>query len=240
MQAMPSPMGLAIDSSSATLFPGSVLVSGASYEIRRVSRTTYASQGAAFGSFAMGSIDGVFGNLSANNGGAGIEPGPMAFDSSGNLFVMHVPHNKVVRIGKLQGSACSLALPPSDPAAVCRPGTFISWSARTCLTCPAGASRDVFPFSSYCQDAAGSVIDPDAGAAGVAGAVGISVGGIVAGSVVVVALLAMRAYYVVTHQEPTGRSRRAKGGGAKGGAKAGGVLSSAGFKAAGPLAAGGM
>jgi hypothetical protein len=149
--------------------------------------------GDAFGSFNPGSHDGLFGNASAFQGAVAMQPGAIAIDSKGHVFVSHEQHDKIVRIGRLKGQACSFAVPADSPAHVCHPGAFIDWDAKTCRPCPPSASVDVFPFSSYCQDPLGNVIN----SLDVATTVGASVGAIVGGVLAAVALLAGRAYYVI-------------------------------------------
>ena len=216
--AISLPMGMAIDASAGGAFAGSVVMTGGAWEARRVNRTTFASLGAAFGDFNVGSMDGIFGNLTYDEGVAAMQPGAMAFDSKGHAFVAHTFHNKIMRVGKLIGDACSLATDPNLPAHRCHPGTFIDWPAQTCRPCSTLASTYVFPFSSYCQDANGRVIGSDAQPIDVAAVAGVSVGGIAAGVIVVLALLAVRAYHVVNKKGRTKpkqqlQQRRASGGG---------------------------
>jgi hypothetical protein len=213
------PMGLAMDASPAALYPGTFVVTGGAWAPQRTNVKTFASLGLAFGPNDIGSVAGVFANSSFDSGVAGVEAAALAFDSQGNLFVAHTFHNKIMRIGKLEGAACNLAVDPNSDAHVCRPGTFISWAKKTCLPCSAAASTYVFPFSSYCQDALGNVIQADAGAVNVAAVAGVSVGAIVGGVVVIVTLLGVRAYYVINAPPPPKspalkrRPSRGEGGG---------------------------
>ena len=205
------PTGLAFDGAGKVFgTPGTLLVARwSSWAIVRYNMpapennppagsTPVVGLGDAFGGFNPGSHDGLFGNASAFQGAAALQPSAIAIDSKGDVFVAHAQHNKILRIGRLQGAACSFAVPADDPAHVCRPGTYIDWAAMTCKRCPPSASVDVFPFSSYCQDALGNVLST--GAADAATVVGVSVGGIVAGIIVVLAVLAVRAYYFVNQK----------------------------------------
>ena len=231
------PTGLAFDAAGRTFgTPGAMLVSRwSSWAVLRYNMppavASIAGAGNAFGAVNPGSQDGIFGNTSAMDGAVALQPGSIAFDSKGDVFIAHAQHNKIVRVGRLAGAACSFAVPAHSTAHACRPGTRVDWAARTCQPCPPAASVDVFPFSSYCQDASGTVIPQDAAAAAAVVA-GISVGGVAAGIVVVVGLLAARAYYVVNARpELAGRkqraARRASAGKGGGGGGPGGVLRSA-------------
>jgi len=153
------------------------------------------------GAVNPGSQDGIFGNSSAIDGAVAMQPNTIVFGSHGDVFIAHSQHNKIMRVGRLTGGACSFAHPAHSNLHTCRPGTSINWAARTCQACPPASSIDVFPFSSYCQDPLGRVI-PSASAAEAAAVAGISVAGVVAGAIVVVGLLAARAYYVLKQDAP--------------------------------------
>ena len=229
MTAIGLPQGLAIDSSGGSPFPNSVLATGSSgWQITNINRVSNANLGPAFGGFNLGSSDGIFleGFINTSawlsntglGGVVGILPGPMAFDSRGTTYLVNSYHSKIMVVGKLAGAACNLALDPNSAAHACAPGTYISWAAQTCLPCSSAASRFVFPFSSYCQDASGNVIAPDAGA-NVGVIAGISIAGAVAGVAVIVGLLAARAYYVINakprlaRRPSAARARRIGGAG---------------------------
>ena len=213
------PMGLAMDASPAALYPGTFVVTGGAWAAQRTSVKTFGSLGLAFGANDIGSVDGVFANSSFDSGVAGIQAAALAFDSLGNLFVAHTFHNKIMRVGKLTGAACNLAVDPNSNAHVCHPGTYISWASKTCLPCSAAASTYVFPFSSYCQDANGNVIAAP-GAESVAAVAGVSVGAIVGGVVVLVSLLAVRAYYIINAPNPPRSSMKRRPSRGEGGAVA--------------------
>jgi len=205
------PAGLAFDPVGKSFLNSFVLGQWGTWALLRfsVQGTSVTGLGNAVGAFGPGSLDGLFGNTSAFAGGAALQPTSLAFDSKGGFFVAHGQHNKIVRVGRLAGQACSFAQPPQSPLHVCHPGTYIDWASETCRPCSAAASTDVFPFSSYCQDANGLVIQaPSVGS--VAAVAGVSVGAIVGGVVVIVALLAVRAYYVVNAPPPPKKSSALK------------------------------
>jgi len=213
------PLGMAVNARASGGFSDSLLVSGAAWEVRNVNRSSLAFIGPAFGPFVAGSIDGVLGNLTGNDDVAAMQPGALAFDSKGNLFVAHTFHDKIMRVGTLRGDACNLAIDSNSAEHRCRPGTYIDWDERTCKPCSSIATVDVFPFSSYCQDAQGRVIAADATAPiSVDAVAGISVGAIAGGVGAVVALLAVRAYYIINQKTPT--LRRANSGGKRSGSGA--------------------
>ena len=217
------PTGLAFDNAGKVFgsVPGALLVSRwGSWALLRYNMPSAANNppagdtpvvgmGDAFGNFNPGSHDGLFGNASAFQGAAALQPGAIAIDSKGDIFVAHAQHNKVLRIGRLQGAACSFAVPADDKAHACHPGTYIDWAGMTCRQCPPSASLDVFSFSSYCQDPLGAVITTG-GDLSAATTAGISVGAVAGGVTVVLALLAARAYYVINQREAPQKRRGGK------------------------------
>jgi len=109
------------------------------------------------GVVGFGSRDGIF-DLNDNDGGAALAPFFLASNSNGTVFVGHRKHNKVMRIGLLRGAACNLSIPAHSPQHVCSPGTYVDWDSFTCRACQDSLSRDTFPFSSYCMNAAGNAV----------------------------------------------------------------------------------
>ena len=141
---------------------------------------------------ADGSFDGIMRADSKDlDGSAFVRPNFLAADRGGGVFLAHRNHNKIMRIATLTGQACNASLAANSPEHPCRPGTWIDWTPpATCKPCGARASRDVFAFSSFCEDENGAfnrgkdpppsaASDSTAAQAGLATAVGVISAGFV-------------------------------------------------------------
>ena len=110
------PAGLAFDASGKSFASSFVLGQWGSWALLRfgVQGASVTGMGNAVGAFGPGSLDGLFGNTSAFAGGAALQPTSLAFDSKGGFFVAHGQHNKIMRVGRLAGQACSFGIAAID------------------------------------------------------------------------------------------------------------------------------
>ena len=169
---------------------------------------------------ADGSFDGIMRADSKDlDGSAFVRPNFIAADRAGGVFLAHRNHNKIMRIATLTGQVCNASLAANSPEHPCRPGTWIDWTPpATCRPCGERASRDVFAFSSYCEDENGAFnrgkdSPQSAAAAGTAAqaalatAVGvISAGFVLAAAVTVIFLRQRRALEALKRRPSSGEA----------------------------------